>query len=723
MNRKEGRNMSFIKNLLTKVPKPKLKKVRVPKKKISTFSIRVKLVAAFLVIIIPIIALGLISYNKASNAVSSLAKNSTVQTMNKTNKYLNLILSNTESVSMQILSNNKIQEYLSYSKDDNNNYDVIETRRDVDSILNGLVFNNKYISDILLIPANNTPLSSSNYSTYELTLDSLKDSQILKQAEAADGRPIWLGEHDELDEYAAYKSKEKKYSISLVRILKNMSSGYSTSALLVIDIKLDTIKDVLTDINLGNGSEVHLVSPDGRDILHAIDINGQPSDSSLAITELPFYQSIKKSSSMDGSKTVNINNKEYLMIYSKLGETGYTLIGLLPSSELFSSAKTILGATIILVCIACAMAIGIGTYLAMGMGRTINRIISVAEQAALGDLTVNPVSKRKDELGILTKSISSMISSMKTLIGKASEIAHKVADSAETVSATSEQVSTVSQEISRAIQEISEGASEQASDAEKSSNKMDRLAEKINIVSENTKAIEIVSSDTMQLTKQGLSSINNLDKKAQDTTSKTKEIVTVIRALDSHSRSIGKIINVISDIADQTNLLALNAAIEAARAGDAGKGFAVVAEEVRKLAEQSMSASREISEIIKQTQQQTTQAVEKVSETEEILKSQNEAVVETINVFNRITSSMKKLVDKVTQIMDRVNEMHQDKEEAIISIQNISAVSQQTAASVQEVTASTEEQTSSIEELTAYAEELKDAASHLSDAISKFKIN
>jgi methyl-accepting chemotaxis protein len=315
-----------------------------------------------------------------------------------------------------------------------------------------------------------------------------------------------------------------------------------------------------------------------------------------------------------------------------------------------------------------------------------------------------------------------MIANMRDLIEQASGVAGKVTGSTDVVSSTSQQVSNISKEITRAIQEIASGASAQASDAEQGVRKISILDEKINDVINSAKLIDELTGNTKTLTENGLSTIEDLDVKAGRTTDITREIIEDIKNMEVHSKSIGKIIKVISGIADQTNLLSLNAAIEAARAGEAGKGFAVVADEVRKLAELSMESAREISNIIKTTQDQTARTADKASDAEAILKSQNEAVQKTLEIFRNIMGSMENLSAHVEHIMSGVVEMEENKTQAINSIQNISAVSQETAASTEEVTASTEEQLSLIEELSRFAEELRISSQELHEAIARFRL-
>ncbi len=692
-------------------------------------SIRAKLIVSFLIPVAFLVLLGMISYEKASASLTANAKESSRHVMAGKAEYLRLIMSKVESSTVQMLTNEEVRTC--FTSDDAAKRKVSATN--VQTLISSLTMADPTIRSIAIFGERNIV-----YSPFANTdVKKVMEMKLLKLASDAAGTGVWVTDHTVIDEYCKGADSsttrldynEKEPQLFYVRSLRNALTGKSMGILIAM-LNPQVLNSFIGDMSLGENAQAHIVGPDGYDLAtryaateEAKALVDPKAAAAYDFSKTDFvtrYVSEKDNASF--CEDVVYQGGKYLAITEKLPGYGFVLTGLMPYSTLLSGASDILVLTLVFVLIAGVLSAGIGLYMASSMSRSINHLVRASEQAASGDLTGRSVSGRQDELGILTKSINGMIASMRSLIEHTAGTSDHVAASAVLVEDSTQRVAQVSRDISTAMSEIAQGATSQAQDAEQGVNKMSLLSSTMITVEEKTGIIEQVTNDSVRRTRHGLDAIGDLDRKTKETNEIIRTILEDIRMLSSRSESIGNIVKVINGIADQTNLLALNAAIEAARAGDMGRGFAVVAEEVRKLAEQSMKATREIGGIVVETQKQTMATARKAEQTGDILHSQDIALVNAVNAFNEINGSLNQLVGHVHVILHDVGEMDQAKQDTLLAIQNISAVSEETAASTEEVMASSEQQLASIDEMTQFAKTLGADARALQEVIGRFKI-
>ncbi|MDZ4133494.1 MAG: methyl-accepting chemotaxis protein, partial [Dethiobacteria bacterium] len=301
---------------------------------------------------------------------------------------------------------------------------------------------------------------------------------------------------------------------------------------------------------------------------------------------------------------------------------------------------------------------------------------------ARGDFSVDVPDyalKLKDEFGDLARGLATTTVSLRGLINQAVELSTGVNSGSESVSAASEEMSSSLEELSASINEFAGNAQS---------------------LSENSQVMAETNARILSRAEEGNKAIEGAVNQMKVINNRVSELQVVITEVDQRSNDIGKILGVITDIAEQTNLLALNAAIEAARAGEQGRGFAVVAEEVRKLAEQSARAAKEIGDLIVATQNESRKALESMTLGVRDVEEGSKVVSETGTTFFFI-------LDEVKSISKQVEET--------------AAAAQELSAGSEEMSASIEEQSSTMEEMAATAEELRAAAEKLYRDLQKFK--
>lgn len=697
-----------------------LKGRRSDRKKIRLFSgIRFKITVAFIVPVVLMIGLGVISYNRSAEALTSNYESSSKSTLDTAASYMNLIIETIRTTSYDISVSTIAREYYgqTYAKDAYKESTVFSTLR---TEIESRKIANKYIRNIAFVAnygnAISTALSYLDDSIYE----NVRKLDCAKRTDKEDF--IWLGNHTELDEYIG----TSRYAFGIMRKAYNMM--FRQVGYIIVDVDYDEIASHLASINMGENAILALITPDGREISYknilVSDEEGQSNDSldTEYIVNSELYDKILASEENDGSEYVEYNGEKYLLLYNKLEAQGFMMVSLVPESYIIADADETARLTAVAVAVTALIVIVIGFILSTSMGTTIRKIMNGLEKASTGDLTVDIHTRRKDEFMILCESTNQMLGNIRALIDKADTVAKALGKASESVGGNSGILLDETKSITTSISDVEQGIVMQAHDAENCLTRMDDLSKKIGVVSENTGKIADIADVTKSTVSDGLATIDTLQDKVKATTQVTAEVISNIEDLEKASQSIANIVGAINDIADETSLLSLNASIEAARAGDAGRGFAVVAESIRKLAEQSLNSVNEIRNIVGKIQKQTVDTVEVAKQAELIVNSQEEALKATIDVFHDIDKHVSGLAENLSQISAGIDEMEGAKKDTLAAIESISAVAEETASAVTEVNEAAGRQLEAVKKLNNESEELISRSEDLVEAINKFTI-
>ncbi len=320
--------------------------------------------------------------------------------------------------------------------------------------------------------------------------------------------------------------------------------------------------------------------------------------------------------------------------------------------------------------------------------------MEVLRKIAAGDLTVRLTKEYKGDHQLIKLSINQVTDSLSTAIAQVTEAVQSTASAANQILSSTE--------------EMASGAQEQSQQTSEVANAVEEMAKTIIETTRNTVSAAEAAKGAGEVARDGgivvLETIEGM-KRIADVVEKSAETVT---QLGKNSDQIGEIIQVIEDIADQTNLLALNAAIEAARAGEQGRGFAVVADEVRKLAERTTKATKEIASMIKQIQKDTKWAVDAMNEGRSEVDKGKEKAEQAGRSLEKIIVESERVVDIISQVAAASEQQSSASEQISKNLETISNVTHQNAAGIQQIARA--------------AEELNNLTLNLQNLISAFKI-
>ena len=394
-------------------------------------------------------------------------------------------------------------------------------------------------------------------------------------------------------------------------------------------------------------------------------------------------------------------------------------------ADFFVNYKSGMKTYFILGCIVAGIMVGLLNYVIYKIQtrKLVEKLTSTVKQIADGDFSQSSVQiQSADEIGMLSSSINRMKVDLRALIQTVAFAADKVTNSSEKLTSSSEQSSLAANQVASSITQMSKGAATQLSAAQKAVAIVAEMSSDIIRVTASTNQAAQKVDQTSDVARSGLQSLNRAVSQMGRMEDTVNHSAATVSKLGERSKEVGQIVDTISGIAGQTNLLALNAAIEAARAGEQGRGFAVVAEEVRKLAEQSQSAAKEIAALISEIQGDTGQAIAAMNDGIVEVKAGTEVVRAAGQSFSEIASLVEELSGTIQGISTMVQQVSGGSRSVVSSVEEISTLSNKVASESETVSAATQQQLASMEVITASSKGLEQMAQELKNAVLKFKV-
>ena len=424
-----------------------------------------------------------------------------------------------------------------------------------------------------------------------------------------------------------------------------------------------------------------------------------------------------------------INERPYYGYYVPVKNSDDSIIGMVfvgrESKDINAFIKSKSSAVFLMALIIMAMASIAAWITSRSVAVSVRGTEKVIGALADGNLTLDVEEKllgRNDEIGDMARSVEKLRQELFEIISDIKKSSGILNASGESLSQMAENSSATTNEMSKVIEDLSKGAVSQAEEIEEASVHIGEMGQVIEEIVSNVDGLDHTSVKMKNASDESSVIIRQLSESNDRTTQAINRISRQIEATNDSVQMIHAAVELITSIASQTSLLALNASIEAARAGEHGKGFAVVASEIQKLAEQSNESAEKIKDIIRDLLSESEQTVNVMHEVEDIVAQQQEKLEETKTKFVSVADGVNASRSETEAIQSHTQVCDQSRARIIDAVQNLSAISQENAASTEQTTASMAGLNEAIRQLSVAAKELQGLSEDLEKDMSFFTI-
>lgn len=512
-------------------------------------------------------------------------------------------------------------------------------------------------------------------------------------------------------------STGKDVVVSIVSAIPNENG--KAAGVFGFDLSLNNLANMIKNIKIGQAGYVIMTDAKGTILAH-------PTKPELLNKNMKDIDADKFSNFSDiesGIYTLSLDGKDYILNVYTSEKLGWKYIAVFDETDFLASANQIQKTILLVSIIVLILAILISAFLAQRITRPLQSMIKGIDKDENGKITVKEMQVNSDdEIGELGQALNAFTGQIRQFIGEVARLADQTASSGNELREGAGRLAQNATQVSAAIAETAQSMQHQSDNISQAFITLESVQNNLKASLTTAIAADELAQTAAKDTCAGKTSVSTVVEQMQAINQKTEIASKTIAELGEQSKEIGQIVNAIANIAGQTNLLALNAAIEAARAGEQGRGFAVVAEEVRKLAEQSQEATKQIAALIGTIQADTDKAVKAIADGELEAKKGTEVVSYVGQSFNRIQENVEKFGSLSHSVMNLLNNLAKDNENINSMIKNIENASKNIASRAEEISLAIHEQSASTKDLAYSSDKLFRVAQELEESTSKFKL-
>ena len=495
------------------------------------------------------------------------------------------------------------------------------------------------------------------------------------------------------------------------------------------DFNVTNETGIVDEVKAGTGTVTTIFYGDTR---YATSVTKPGTNERVLYTQAgeKVIETVLKGGQEYSASNVDIVGSKYYTYYVPLYQTGTKdVIGMVfcgraqaeVEKEINVVTNSILISTIIAILIAAALAI----FVALAITNAITHGVGILEKVSEGDLTEevpDALIRRKDELGVMGKSIEDLRESLIAIITELKNQSTSLYSSSDKLNVTSSEASESIGHVNQAINEISDGASSQADETQSATENVILMGNMVEDTSAQLKDLIQISEQMRQAGDRAVDTLDKLDKINRRASSAIDLIYDQTNTTNESVARIQEATALITDIAEETNLLSLNASIEAARAGEQGRGFAVVANQIQKLAEQSNESASRIASIITELLADSENSVKTMDEVRQIMEEQSEDVRKTQEAFEDVRSGIDQTTSGMGDISAKTTSLDEARVSVVDVVQNLTAIAEENAASTQQTSASANEFAALVGNIKDETVTLKQIAEVIDKSVGQFQL-